>query len=56
MLLYMMVYCAASMESLQDYVVSKNQKLIIEKIRFDTEREDGRQTVELPRPTTVIKL
>lgn len=28
MLLYMMVYCAESMESLQDYVVSKNQKLI----------------------------
>lgn len=56
----MTVYCAASMESLQDYVVSKSQKLIYWKdepqISFDTTREDERQTSELPRPVTVIRL
>lgn len=47
-LLYTMVYREASMESLQDYVVSKSQKLIYWKdepqISFDTAREDERQT------------
>ena len=54
-----MVYCAASVESLQDYVVSKSQKLIYWKdepqISFDSAREDERQTLELPRLTTVTR-